>query len=74
MWQNRQTTRRSGGGPSAAGYALALFVAAVGLLVQAGVVRAESARVALVMGNGAYDSSIGRLKNPVNDAELMADT
>lgn len=33
---------------------------------------AESPRVALVIGNGNY--SIGRLKNPVNDANLMAAT
>ena len=33
-----------------------------------------AARVALVVGNGDYAPEIGRLKNPVNDAQLMADT
>ena len=33
--------------------------------------QAESARVALVIGNAAYESSA--LKNPVNDAELISD-
>ena len=33
--------------------------------------QAESARVALVVGNAAYESSA--LKNPVNDAELISD-
>ncbi|MCH8077807.1 MAG: caspase family protein, partial [SAR324 cluster bacterium] len=31
-------------------------------------------RVALVIGNSAYDRSMGRLVNPVNDAEDMATT
>ena len=33
-----------------------------------------SARVALVVGNGDYGTEIGKLKNPANDAKLMADT
>lgn len=32
------------------------------------------ARVALVIGNGEYDGDLGKLRNPVNDAALMADT
>lgn len=31
-------------------------------------------RVALVVGNGAYAPEIGKLKNPRNDAQLMAET
>ncbi|HJR20639.1 MAG TPA: caspase family protein, partial [Dongiaceae bacterium] len=31
------------------------------------------ARVALVVGNGAYAPEIGKLKNPASDAQLMAD-
>lgn len=31
-------------------------------------------RLALVVGNSEYGPEIGRLKNPVNDAKLMADT
>lgn len=33
-----------------------------------------AARVALVVGNGDYGPEIGRLKNPANDARLMAET
>jgi uncharacterized caspase-like protein len=33
-----------------------------------------AARVALVVGNGDYGPEIGRLKNPGNDARLMAET
>lgn len=36
-------------------------------------VRAD-ARVALVIGNGAYGPELGNLKNPTNDAALMAKT
>lgn len=32
------------------------------------------ARVALVIGNGDYEGDLGKLKNPANDAALMADT
>lgn len=35
---------------------------------------AETGRVALVIGNGDYDASIGPLRNPSNDAKLMART
>ncbi|TDQ86310.1 caspase domain-containing protein, partial [Dongia mobilis] len=65
---------------SIAAWFLVTLVACLAQLVQGGLSaaaaqgEAQGARVALVMGNGAYDSSIGRLKNPVNDAELMADT
>lgn len=34
---------------------------------------AAERKIALVIGNTNYDSSIGRLKNPVNDANDMAD-
>ena len=33
-----------------------------------------AARVALVVGNGDYGSDVGKLKNPPNDAKLMAQT
>jgi len=33
-----------------------------------------AARVALVVGNGDYGAEIGKLKNPPNDAKLMAQT
>src|SRR5262245_32338780 len=33
-----------------------------------------AARVALVVGNGEYGAEIGKLKNPANDAQLMAAT
>ena len=39
-----------------------------------GMALADSGRVALVIGNGDYDSSIGRLRNPTNDAKLIAKT
>jgi carboxyl-terminal processing protease len=35
---------------------------------------AAEPRVALVIGNSGYGPNIGKLKNPVNDAKLMADT
>lgn len=35
---------------------------------------AAAPRVALVIGNADYGPEIGRLKNPVNDARLMAET
>lgn len=35
---------------------------------------AAAPRVALVIGNADYGPEIGRLKNPVNDAKLMAET
>lgn len=35
---------------------------------------ADTGRVALVIGNGDYGAEIGRLRNPVNDAKLMART
>lgn len=31
-------------------------------------------RIALILGNGSYGPAIGALKNPVNDAKLVADT
>lgn len=38
----------------------------------AGVRLVKGQRVALVIGNAEYDASIGRLKNPINDAADMA--
>jgi carboxyl-terminal processing protease len=35
---------------------------------------ASEPRVALVIGNSEYGPAIGKLKNPANDAKLMADT
>ena len=32
------------------------------------------ARIALVVGNGTYEGGLGALRNPVNDARLMAET
>ena len=37
-------------------------------------VAASEPRVALVIGNSEYGEAIGKLKNPVNDAKLMAET
>jgi len=34
----------------------------------------SGARIALVVGNGAYRGDLGALRNPVNDAQLMART
>ena len=34
----------------------------------------SGARIALVVGNGAYGGELGALRNPVNDARLMAQT
>ena len=35
---------------------------------------AAEPRVALVIGNSEYGAAIGKLKNPANDAKLMAET
>ena len=35
---------------------------------------ADTGRVALIIGNGAYGADIGSLRNPTNDAKLMAST
>jgi uncharacterized caspase-like protein len=35
---------------------------------------ASEPRVALVIGNSEYGPEIGKLKNPANDAKLMAET
>lgn len=51
---------------------LMLFAAGLVLLLCATRIEAED-RVALVIGNGAYET-IGRLANPVNDAALIART
>jgi hypothetical protein len=48
------------------------LVLVIGCLLSAGPAQAEK-RVALVIGNSAYQS-IARLDNPKNDARLMADT
>jgi uncharacterized caspase-like protein len=55
-----------------AGVFLACVVALIGLLVHATPTLAEGPRVALVIGNGNYDNEIGRLRNPTNDANLIA--
>jgi len=50
---------------------------AVGLTALAGFANAaevSGARIALVVGNGAYGGELGALRNPVNDARLMAQT
>ena len=57
----------------------ARFLGFVGLLLWLPVVIAQPSfasepRVALVIGNSDYGSAIGKLKNPANDARLMAET
>lgn len=52
------------------------YLAALGLvlsLVMPATAFAD-ARVALIIGNGEYGGELGKLKNPTNDAALMADT
>lgn len=54
----------------------ALFGAIAGLALcwlAASSAAAAEPRVALVIGNGQYDASIGQLANPTNDAAVMAD-
>jgi hypothetical protein len=52
-----------------------LFVSAVlTLLLLASTQSLAGKRVALVIGNGAYGTAIGALKNPPNDANLMINT
>lgn len=59
--------------PAAPGGLIILgFVALLALLVQAPAASADGPRVALVIGNGNYDDNIGRLRNPTNDAKLIA--
>jgi uncharacterized caspase-like protein len=54
---------------------LGKFLIALGLvLLLAPAAASGDARVALVIGNGDYGPDIGKLKNPTNDAALMADT
>ena len=52
------------------------WLAAVVALAASGSLAAEvrGARIALVVGNGAYGGELGALRNPVNDARLMART
>ncbi|MBV8912351.1 MAG: caspase family protein, partial [Acetobacteraceae bacterium] len=50
-----------------------LVLALVLLLMGAGAAEAAGKRVALVIGNGEY-ASVERLRNPVNDARLIAKT
>jgi uncharacterized caspase-like protein len=52
------------------------FLAACGLvlLLAAADPALADGRVALIIGNGDYGEELGRLKNPTNDAALMADT
>ena len=49
---------------------LLVFFASLGMVTSA----AAEKRVALVIGNGNYPKTIGALRNPVNDAMLMAST
>jgi uncharacterized caspase-like protein len=53
-----------------------LGMAALALVLVFGAVTPvlADARVALVVGNGDYEGDLGKLKNPTNDAALMADT
>lgn len=54
---------------------LGKFLIALGLILLLAPAAAQAdARVALVIGNGDYGAEIGKLKNPTNDAALMADT
>ncbi len=54
---------------------LAIAACGLGLGVLPGAAPAlADARVALVIGNGDYGGDLGKLKNPTNDAALMADT
>ena len=50
-----------------------LFLAALPS-IGASAAEAPGARIALVVGNGAYGGELGALRNPVNDARLMAQT
>ncbi|WP_374655208.1 caspase family protein [Dongia sp.] len=47
------------------------FILFVSALLPLGAI-ADSGRVALVVGNGDYGPAIGNLRNPANDAKLMA--
>jgi uncharacterized caspase-like protein/uncharacterized protein YgiM (DUF1202 family) len=55
------------------GWAGVLLCAVLVLAAPAATARADG-RVALVIGNADYGAAIGRLKNPVNDAKLIAGT
>lgn len=52
----------------------ALLGLALGVLAPGAAPAMADARVALVIGNGDYEGDLGKLKNPANDAALMADT
>jgi uncharacterized caspase-like protein len=53
---------------------LGKFLIALVFVLLAPAMALADARVALVIGNGDYGAEIGKLKNPANDAALMADT
>lgn len=54
---------------------LGKFLVALGfVLLLAPAAALADARVALVIGNGDYGADIGKLRNPANDAALMAET
>ena len=55
-----------------AGFILLIALVAAGSLVARSA--SADARVALVIGNGGYGAEIGSLRNPANDAKLMAKT
>jgi uncharacterized caspase-like protein len=55
---------------------LSAFLCVLAILASTGLPAAATIepRVALVIGNSEYGSAIGKLKNPANDAKLMAET
>jgi uncharacterized caspase-like protein len=54
---------------------LCAFLCVLAILASTGLPAAASEpRVALVIGNSEYGLAIGKLKNPANDAKLMAET
>ncbi len=54
---------------------LCAFLCVLAILASSGLpVAASEPRVALVIGNSEYGPTIGKLKNPANDAKLMAET
>jgi uncharacterized caspase-like protein len=55
-------------------FLIAQFLMVGFILLLAPAAALADARVALVIGNGDYGTDIGKLKNPTNDAALMAET
>jgi uncharacterized caspase-like protein len=54
---------------------LCAFLCVLAILASTGLPAAASEpRIALVIGNSEYGPAIGKLKNPANDAKLMAET